>query len=86
MTHPFDKSPFGVMDMGGNVGEWTSDKKPDPLHPTARVFRGLGWGSTQIEELFPAMPHGLPAEKGQNNLGVRCAKTFSEDDLYNNPP
>jgi hypothetical protein len=68
--------------MLANVAEWTSDKSS----ATERIFRGLGWGSEQLTDLFPAKPHDLPVNRGQNNLGVRCAKTFAEADLKEDVP
>jgi formylglycine-generating enzyme required for sulfatase activity len=48
---PGDVSPFGVMDMGGNVQEWTSSEYralPDEVHPTGplRVARGGSFNDT----------------------------------------
>lgn len=78
--HMHDKSPFGVLGMGSNVGEWTSTKFYTDPNLTARVFRGWSWGTEQLTDFFAAKPHGLQAEKGQNNLGFRCAKVVSEQD------
>jgi formylglycine-generating enzyme required for sulfatase activity len=76
--YPGDISPFGVLGMGANVGEWTSTKfYPDP-ELSARVFRGWSWGTEQVSEFFKS--HGLPAEKSQNNIGFRCAKDVSAQD------
>lgn len=76
--YPGDISPFGVLGMGANVGEWTSTKfYPDP-ELSARVFRGWSWGTDKVSEFFQS--HGLPAEKSQNNLGFRCAKDVSAQD------
>ncbi|MDH4183583.1 MAG: formylglycine-generating enzyme family protein [Nitrospinota bacterium] len=36
-----DKSPYGAMDMGGNVREWTASF--DPEHPAMKVVKGGSW-------------------------------------------
>ncbi len=80
--HPLDKNPFGVVGMGANVAEWTETKfYPGNPSRSARVFRGWSWGTgtEQITERF-GTPHGLQADKGQNNLGLRCVKPFSDTD------
>ena len=62
-THPKDTSPFGVMDMAGNVREWVSDKfdakyystspAKDPVNAAGqwayvyRVIRGGGFAFTE---------------------------------------
>ncbi|HEY5813368.1 MAG TPA: SUMF1/EgtB/PvdO family nonheme iron enzyme, partial [Terrimicrobiaceae bacterium] len=40
-----DKSPFGVIDMAGNVSEWTSSFDTDSQAPTSKVpvIRGGNW-------------------------------------------
>jgi len=38
---PGDKSPYGAMDMGGNVREWTSSF--DPENPSMKVVKGGSW-------------------------------------------
>lgn len=38
---PGDKSPYGAMDMAGNVREWTSSS--DPEHPSMKVVKGGSW-------------------------------------------
>jgi len=37
-----DKSGYGVMDLAGNVSEWTADAWPDA--PTLHVIKGGNWG------------------------------------------
>jgi len=56
-SHPGDRSPYGVMDMAGNVSEWTTSLNPGdaryapPRELAGEAFhmvRGAGW------DCFPA--------------------------------
>jgi formylglycine-generating enzyme required for sulfatase activity len=38
-SFPVDRSPFGVLDLGGNVSEWVGDSV-DGAHPETHVARG----------------------------------------------
>ena len=79
-SHPAGASTYGVLDLSGNVEEWTADwyvasvgRDPAPRAGAAHVLRGGGWLSN------PSMAHttsrnwGSAMEAGAN-VGFRCAR------------
>lgn len=80
-THPAGASVFGVLDLSGNVEEWTSDwyteslgVGPAPRSGSAHVLRGGGWLSTPSMSRTTSRNWGSALEAGAN-VGFRCAKT-----------
>lgn len=85
-SYPLGASPDGVLDMAGNVWEWTADLVDDGstwaedvrIDPQgadsggARVARGGAWSSSP-DLLRSATRIGVPAGLDQPDLGFRCA-------------
>ena len=70
-SYPKGASPFGVLDMAGNVWEWTST--PFPGRAQENVIRGGGWGNNPYC-LRASYRHGNPPDIGLNMVGFRCAR------------
>lgn len=81
-------SPFGILDMAGNVWEWcwdwygpyessTVDAQMNPTGPAAgdaRVVRGGSWILHDPEWVRAAVRHGEPPSSRRNVIGFRCAR------------
>jgi len=78
--YPFNVSPFGALDMAGNVEEWTSSWYVEhtasgarPTSGASHVLRGGGWLSRPIDCRTTSRDWGSSVEAGPN-VGFRCAK------------
>jgi flagellar motor switch protein FliG len=87
---PAGVSPYGALDMCGNVLEWCSDwyqrdfyreswpDNPEQTEPDMyRVCRG-GLYSSSKEEVRCATRHFAPPASRQDHIGFRCAKSPSQ--------
>lgn len=68
--YPAGQSPFGLMDMAGNVWEWTANAHDG--QPGQVVLRGGGWGNNPYG-LRASYRHGNPPDIGLDMVGFRCA-------------
>jgi formylglycine-generating enzyme required for sulfatase activity len=84
-SYPSGASPYGALDMAGNVWEWANDwmdnsyyaRSPlwNPVGPDSGGFkaaRGGGWGNS-AEEVRAAYRLGVPPERAWETVGFRCA-------------
>ena len=73
---PGDVSPLGVLDLAGNVQEWTDTMPSDPGAPAAgfRYTRGGNWDDTVASALVDYMAIENPRPVGTRSfaIGIRC--------------
>ncbi len=85
-SYPDSASPFGALDMAGNVYEWVNDwylgayytEAPsiNPLGPmtgTLRSLRGGAWNS-EAREIRAASRYSYGPTRRENFIGFRCAR------------
>lgn len=86
-SYPNGASPYGVMDMSGNVIEWVADwydpryydsaprlNPPGPVQGIERVLRGGSWQDTDVSRirLVYRLPR-QPQARSERYIGFRCA-------------
>ncbi len=84
-SYPTGASPYGVMDMSGNVWEWVNDwyqsdyysvspysNPPGPASGTSKVSRGGGWVTGWKYVRVAARGHSDPDAR-YYYVGFRCA-------------
>ena len=83
-SYPAGASPYGAMDMTGNVWEWVNDwyhesyysslpvsNPPGPANGTYKVLRGGCWQNISYDLRVADRNSGYPSYRG-DNAGFRC--------------
>ncbi|MFC2023756.1 formylglycine-generating enzyme family protein [Chloroflexota bacterium] len=89
-SYPSGASPYGALDMSGNVWEWVNDwynsdyydvspysNPPGPVTGEHRVVRGGGW-NRNLPYIRAAYRLDLDPSERVNTLGFRCADSPGE--------
>ena len=83
-SDPGDASPFGVLDLHGNVGEWVDgpfDPYPGGVPSASKAFaipgisvvRGVGWSDRDYAAPASARSPYLATTRS-DSIGFRCAR------------
>ncbi len=74
-SHPSGASPYGVLDMAGNVREWLSDREDEHSKSPKRAIRG-GMFSDRATHLRSARRTYGDVSVSDLGIGFRCAKSI----------
>jgi serine/threonine-protein kinase len=90
-SYPVGASPFGALDMAGNVAEWVGDgytpnfyansPASNPFNSeggTAHAYHGGSYGNTDGSYYTTSRRYAKPAGFSDVDVGFRCAKDAAE--------
>ncbi len=95
-SFPEDRSPYGLVDVAGNVMEWVSDwyqedayrdNSSNPKGPTDgsfKVIRGASWGTLGQDTRLTIRLKMIPDFR-DTTIGFRCARTALEGQKNGTP-
>ena len=73
-SSPGDMSPDGIVDLAGNVSEWTGNAFSEPGMVHA-LERGYSWRTNQANPTNVDVAFSVPASLRLDVIGFRCAAT-----------
>jgi formylglycine-generating enzyme required for sulfatase activity len=72
-SFPEDKSPYGVLDLAGNVAEWTRSEATDPEFSGMQLAAGGTWDAPpELGHQAVDWVNNLPSRRFDFSLGLRC--------------
>lgn len=80
-SFPAGATPEGVLDLAGNLAEWTADPwchQGGPCDERFRVVRGGHYRSHLADSLRGSARQRLPLDPGNPYVGFRCARSALE--------
>jgi len=77
---PAGRTPLGILQLSGNVAEWTSSIEADAAGmPTGRVLIRGGHFASPPWQLRAAQRESLSASERRPTLGFRCARSLAAE-------
>jgi formylglycine-generating enzyme required for sulfatase activity len=79
-SYPHDVNALGIVDLAGNVAEWTASGRSEsyaaPRTHYVRITRGGTFRSTDPREIDVFERRDLPYDEADSTVGIRCAQSI----------